>query len=87
MAIATARQNDMISHGGYIVTASPDTFANGRRVARQGDMCMCNQHGMVEIITASSTVFANGRKIARQGDMLSCGAMIITGSPDTFTGD
>jgi uncharacterized Zn-binding protein involved in type VI secretion len=82
-----ARQNDMHSHGGYIVNGSPDTFANGLPVARQGDMAMCSQHGMVQIITASSTVFANGHPVARVGDMLSCGAQIITGSPDTYAGN
>lgn len=83
----TARQGDTHSHGGFIIAGSPDTFANGIPVARQSDPAMCVIHGMVQIIGGSSTVFANGMKVARVQDMLSCGAIIITGSPDVYTGD
>lgn len=83
----TARQGDLHSHGGTIIMGSPDTYANGMRVARQTDQAMCPIHGMVEIIQGSGTVYANGLRIARLGDLISCGAIIITGSPDTYTGD
>ena len=82
-----ARILDMHSHGGYIVTGSPDTMDNGLRQARVGDMCMCPQHGIVTIMQGSATAYANGYRIARSGDMLSCGAIILAGSPDTYTGD
>ncbi len=77
----------MHSHGGQIITASPDVYSNGLGNARQTDMCFCPQHGMVQIITGSATVYDNGLRQARSGDMLSCGAVIITGSPDVYTGD
>jgi uncharacterized Zn-binding protein involved in type VI secretion len=82
-----ARQGDMHSHGGTLITGSPDTYANGQRVCRQTDQAMCPQHGMVEIIQGSATVYANGLRVARLGDLLSCGAIIIQGSPDTYAGD
>jgi uncharacterized Zn-binding protein involved in type VI secretion len=83
----TARLTDTISHGGYIMNASPDRQANGLGVARIGDSAMCNQHGLVQIINGSSGVQTNGLATARLGDMLSCGATIISGSPDIDTGD
>jgi uncharacterized Zn-binding protein involved in type VI secretion len=87
MALNNARQTDLHSHGGYIVSGSPDVYTNGLRDARQTDMCMCPIHGMVQIINGSATVYDNGLRRARSGDMLSCGAIIISGSPDTYTGD
>jgi len=78
---------DTHSHGGYILTGSPDTYANGIRVARQGDLAICNIHGVVTLIQGSATVYANGERVTRVQDMLSCGAFIITGSPDVYTGD
>lgn len=82
-----ARQGDLHSHGGQIVTGSPDTYANGQRFARMTDICMCPIHGMVQIIQGSATVYANGLRVARLGDLIACGATIITGSPDTYAGD
>jgi uncharacterized Zn-binding protein involved in type VI secretion len=83
----TARLTDTLSHGGYIMGASPDRQANGLGVARIGDNAMCNQHGMVTIVGGSQGVLTNGLATARIGDMLSCGAVIVAGSPDVDTGD
>jgi uncharacterized Zn-binding protein involved in type VI secretion len=83
----TARLSDTISHGGFIIGASPDRQANGLGVARIGDNAMCNQHGLVTIVGGSAGVQTNGLATARIGDMLSCGAVIVAGSPDTDTGD
>jgi uncharacterized Zn-binding protein involved in type VI secretion len=82
-----ARQLDMHSHGGYILSGSPDVYTNGLQTARLTDLCMCPQHGIVSIIQGSATVYDNGLQRARLGDMLSCGAFIIQGSPDVYTGD
>jgi uncharacterized Zn-binding protein involved in type VI secretion len=83
---SVARQGDLHSHGGVIIGGSPDTYANGERVARQTDIAQCPIHGMVQIIGGSSSVYANGLRVARQGDLLSCGAVIIEGSPDVYAG-
>lgn len=79
-----ARITDEGSHGGMIVTGSPDTFVNGLACARIGDTYDCAQHGPNPIVTGSPDSFANSRNIARVGDVAACGAVIVTGSPDTF---
>lgn len=81
-----ARLNDEISHGGNITSASPDTWVNGRKVARLNDTAHCNIHGDQTISSASTKTFANSRGIARLGDSISCGATISTASPDVFAG-
>lgn len=82
-----ARMLDMHSHGGYILIGSPDTYIDGLQQARLGDQCVCPLHGMVTIINGSASSYDNGLPVARAGDMLSCGAIIISGSPETNTGD
>lgn len=81
-----ARLDDEISHGGNITSASPNTFVNGRKVARLNDTVLCRIHGEQTIISASKTVIVNGRGVARIGDNISCGATITTGSLNTFAG-
>lgn len=78
------RLGDPGSHGGSVTTASPDTFANGARVARVGDTYSCPIHGPNPITTGSPNVTANGQAVARVGDTTSCGATLGGGSPDTF---
>ena len=81
-----ARLGDTIDHGGEIITASPNVYANSIRVARLNDQVNCFRHGIQTIVSASSTVFANSRGMARIGDRVSCGAVIVTGSPNVFAG-
>jgi uncharacterized Zn-binding protein involved in type VI secretion len=83
---AVARLNDTTDHGGVIISASPDVFADGIKVARVGDnhSCPIQGHGVTSIETGSNTSFANNKKIARVGDSVGCGATIISGSPTTF---
>lgn len=79
------RLGDPGTHGGAIVTASPDTYCNmPRRVARLGDIYACPIHGPNPIVTASEDTFCNGRGVARLNDVTACGARLIDGSPDTF---
>lgn len=78
------RLGDPGSHGGSVTTGSPDTFANGARVARVGDTYSCPIHGPNPITTGSPDVTANGQAVARVGDTTSCGATLGGGSPDTF---
>jgi uncharacterized Zn-binding protein involved in type VI secretion len=83
--IKQARLGDPISHGGVIITASPDVKANGIAVARLTDQVMCAFHGVQTIVTASTDVTANNLGCARVGDLCSCGAVIMDGSPDVYT--
>lgn len=81
-----ARLGDEISHGGNITSASPNTWANGIKVARLNDTVHCNIHGDQTITSASTKAFANTRGIARLGDSISCGAVISTASPNVWAG-
>lgn len=84
MAQPIARIGDPHSHGGQIVTGSPDTRVNGLAIARVGDWASCPHHGMQPIVTGAGLTTCNGRPIARVGDVLACGAVITAGSPNTF---
>lgn len=86
MAERVARLRDLISHGGEIIEASPNNWANGRMVARLNDRVNCSIHGLQRIVQASERVFANGRGVARLGDRISCGAVITTASPNVWAG-
>lgn len=76
------RIGDPGSHGGAVATGSPDTFANGLKVARVGDTYNCPIHGPNPITTGSPDTFANGLKVARVGDTTACGATLQGGSPN-----
>lgn len=78
------RIGDPGSHGGAIVSGSPDVYANGLKVARVGDTYACPLHGANPIVTGSPDTFANGAKVARVGDSTACGATLVDGSPDTY---
>lgn len=81
----TARLGDPGSHGGTIVTGSPDVILNGKNVARVGDTYACPIHGPNPIVEGSPDDFVNGKKVARVGDATECGAVITDGSPDDYT--
>lgn len=86
MALQVARVSDVISHGGEIVGGSPDTYADGLKVARLGDAVECAIHGSQVITTASTVVTADDKGVARLGDHISCGAVITSASPDVYSG-
>ena len=52
---------------------SPDVFANGIAVSRQGDV-------------GSGTVFINGKGCGRVGDAITGCTSVATGSPNVFSG-
>lgn len=81
---AIARVGDSASHGGTLITGSPNVLTNGKSVCRLGDTYACPQHGNNPIVSASTNVNANDKGVARVGDATSCGATITSGSPDTF---
>lgn len=72
-------------------SASPDVYANGIAVHRQGDSWAvhCNSipvcHGG-SLASGSSTVYVNGKQIGRIGDPVDCGSSAASGSPDVFAG-
>ena len=86
MMPAVARLTDTGSHGGAIVTGSPNCLVNGLPVARVGDTYACPIHGGNPITSGAPAAFVNGRNIAHVGSKTACGATIVTGSPNTFVG-
>jgi uncharacterized Zn-binding protein involved in type VI secretion len=81
-----ARLTDAGSHGGAVVTGSPDVTVNGLPVARVGDTYACPRHGPNPITSGAPRATANGRNIAHVGSGTACGATIVSGSPDTVVG-
>lgn len=73
-----------ITVGGSIIQGSPDTYANGLKIARIGDMVRADCGHISKIITGSPDVYANGIKVARLGDKVSgiYIATIISASSD-----
>jgi uncharacterized Zn-binding protein involved in type VI secretion len=78
---------------GPIVQGSPDTEANGKPLARQGDMGIhkiCCGPNIFYIRTGSNSVFCNGKRVARLKDAtLHCGGVgeIKQGSSDVIIGN
>lgn len=72
---------------------SPDVFANGIAVSRQGDRntphllpgVPCPAH-TAPITTGSTTVFANGKGVGRIGDAISGCTAVAAGSSNVFAG-
>jgi uncharacterized Zn-binding protein involved in type VI secretion len=91
---AVTRLGDVCTgHGCYpprlSAEASPDTFANGFRIHRKGDLwaphtCETTHNGV--LVGGSSTVFINGKAAGRIGDRVSCGSVSAQGSPSVFIG-
>jgi uncharacterized Zn-binding protein involved in type VI secretion len=81
---AVARLGDSSSHGGTIVSASSDSFANGIAIAREGDLhsCPIHGHGTTALTSIVSDVDVDGNKIITVGAHAACGAIINSGSPD-----
>lgn len=81
-----ARIGDTGSHGGAIVTGSPNVTVNVIPIARVGDTYLCSIHGPNPIVQGSLKTTANNLQIARIGDPTACGATIMSGSLNTFDG-
>lgn len=76
---AIAHLGDPIDHGGNIITASPDVYAQDIAVARVGDKAMCAEHGLVTIVTGAARTYANDMLVAFNGSVCSCGAIVMSG--------
>ena len=84
---AVSRLGDTSDHGGTITTVySVKTTVNGIKVARIGDLhtCPIKGHGVTAILTGSSSFLCEGANTAIVGSKCGCGAIINSGSSDTF---
>ena len=85
-----ARQGDLTSHGGAVLTGTPTVVIGGRPAARVLDMASCpvvppqpgpSPHVGGPITTGSATVFIGGKPAARSGDTIT-----ETGATSVITG-
>lgn len=81
---------DRLTHGAEIMTGSPTRKANGRPVARLGDIVKCPLHGKQTIVTCSGGMpLTDGLLTAHEGATASCGAIIlpsVISTPQPFSG-
>lgn len=82
-----ARLGDTSDHGGTIITCCKKTKAEGKFIARVGDLHQCPLpgHGTTPILDGSPDDLVETKKCARTGSVTGCGAKIIGGSKKTFT--
>ena len=72
--------------------ASPNVYANGIAVLRQGDAWAAHTCPSIPethasaLAAGSSTVYVNGKQIGRIGDPVACGSVVASGSGDVFAG-
>jgi len=82
------RLNDPTSHGGIVISASPNSKVHGIAVARKGDSCTCPVlgHGVCVIVEGDPKVLIDGIPVAFDGHKTSCGATLITTAPKSTRG-
>ncbi len=83
MMPGVARLGDSSTHGGTVITASPNIVADGIGFARQGDLhaCPIDGHGVTSF-NSGAIVTESGRGLVRAGiDSCGCGAVVVGGSP------
>ena len=81
------RVGDAGSHGGAILSGSPNVFDNGDAVARIGDIYGCPIHGPNPLVSWSPNVYCDDRQVVRVGDKAECGAVMVSGSPTTWANE
>ncbi len=66
------------THGGKVISGSPQTTHNGIPISRKGDKVICKKCKKVTtILTEDASFIVDGAPIARAGDVTSCGAKLI----------
>lgn len=80
-----ARITDLGSHGGRIITGSPNVVDENQCSARVGDIYLCAVHGPVPIITGAPRTIINNRASARISSLCACGAVIVSGAAKCIT--
>jgi len=57
---AVIRNGDPIYHGrqiGKVIRGSVSVVANDKGIAREGDLCICEEHGLVKIVQTNNDVY------------------------------
>jgi len=82
-----ARLGDPSTHAGHIISACSRTFADGKLIARKGDLhaCPIPGHGITPLISNTSpNTYVEGKQMAKVGTVAGCGAVISNGAPRTY---
>jgi len=69
---------DKTSHGGSVLTGSPQVTIDGKPVARKTDQVSCPVHGVNNISEGDENHCDNGLAIALEGHHCACGAVLIS---------
>lgn len=91
---AIARNGDINSEGGAIISGASTVYANGILVGLLGDTITPHSpfgpphppHAAATIVSSSGTVYADGKLVAWVGSANSCGHSIVVGSDDVDVG-
>lgn len=77
---------DKTSHGGTVITCSPNCDTMGKGWARVGDMVSCPRcKGVFPITQGDVGMTDDGRAVAYHGCKVACGATLISSQMLTFT--
>lgn len=74
------RLGDPTTHGGRVISASPQTIIKGKPVARVGDLVSCpiQGHGVNPIIEGEANFQDQHKAVALQGHKTACGCSLIS---------
>lgn len=73
------RLHDTTDHGGEVITASSNSYVEGRPIARVGDLVTCPKcRGTHTIIEGDPEVIDQRRRVAFDGHKASCGATLLS---------
>ena len=77
---------DRTSHGGTVISASPESSIDGKGIARIGDMVACPRcRGVFPINQGDPSAMVDGAPAAYHGCKVACGASLIAGQQNTVT--
>jgi len=77
---------DRTSHGGTVISASPQSSIDGKPIARVGDMVSCPRcRGVYPISQGDPSAMVDGAAAAYHGCKVACGASLIAGQQNTVT--
>lgn len=75
------RDGDTSSYGGSVSAGQAKWEAEGKAIARKGDILNCPIHGPNPIIEGSAKwECPAGHPVARHGDATACGATLVSGA-------
>ncbi|SAL60725.1 PAAR domain-containing protein [Caballeronia humi] len=68
---------DSTTHGGKVIEATSTFSLDGKKVALEGDLVSCPEHGTNPIIEGGSGYIENGRALVVHHCRTQCGSLVI----------